>query len=349
MCTMDEPDTGGEVREQISDVPATSKLNGDDLCDVLEAVHDAHSQWHGIGLQLRLPPPTLEGIEKEYSNSKDMLREMLKHWLKQVTPMPSWVTLIEALRSKTVNEQGLAEELEKKHILPPSRGILTHTVSNFTDQHKQFLGQLQATAEEVNSQLESYEEILQRQKSEKVDPSDEAPEAAQGSHKQRTQSDTTGLKTNPEMALHIQLKHLMGRIATLVEENVTDKSGLNPKAVPVTKEYEMESLRAHNSELEEELHSVKDKLAELEEKNTLLTAEKENLKKERQSLMDKMVEKDEEIAKKAKDVAEKSADYTSLHVEKEELEIKVQKLAEENELLKSHLQSLEEMLPPGTS
>ena len=110
------------------------------------------------------------------------------------------------------------------------------------------------------------------------------------------------------------------------------------QAVPVTKEYEMESLRAHNSELEEELHSVKDKLAELEEKNTLLTAEKENLKKERQSLMDKMVEKDEEIAKKAKDVAEKSADYTSLHVEKEELEIKVQKLAEENELLKSHLQ-----------
>ena len=104
------------------DPTGTSKLNADDLGNVLEAVHDAHSQWYGIGLQLRLASAVLEGIEQQYSRTEDMLREMLKQWLKQVDPVPSWVALIEALRSKTVNEPSLAEQLEKHHISPLPHG-----------------------------------------------------------------------------------------------------------------------------------------------------------------------------------------------------------------------------------
>ena len=46
---------------------STSKLNETDLSVVLEEVHDAHSQWYGIGLQLGV----LEGIKKQYSKTED--------------------------------------------------------------------------------------------------------------------------------------------------------------------------------------------------------------------------------------------------------------------------------------
>ena len=97
-----------------------------DLSAVLEDVHDAHGNWYGIGLRLGLEQTVLQGVEKEYSNTKEMLREMLGKWLKQVTPVPTWVALIDALRSKTVNEPSLAEQLEKRHIspLPHGKGII---------------------------------------------------------------------------------------------------------------------------------------------------------------------------------------------------------------------------------
>ena len=104
----------------------TSKLDENDLKAVLEAVHDAHGKWHGIGLQLGLAPPVLRGIEQQYANTADMLREMLGKWLKQVDPVPTWVALIGALKSKTVNEPGLAEQLiEKHHIIPLPHGKCT--------------------------------------------------------------------------------------------------------------------------------------------------------------------------------------------------------------------------------
>ena len=57
----------------------------------------------------------LEGIKDQCSTSTESLREMLRHWLKLVSPMPTWVALIEALRSKTVNEPKVADQLEEKH------------------------------------------------------------------------------------------------------------------------------------------------------------------------------------------------------------------------------------------
>ena len=107
----------------------TSKLNVTDLSAVLEEVHDAHGNWYGIGLRLGLEQTVLQGVEKEYSRTEEMLREMLGYWLKQVTPMPSWVALIEALRSKTVKEPSLAKQLEKRHISPHSKGIIINNIA----------------------------------------------------------------------------------------------------------------------------------------------------------------------------------------------------------------------------
>ena len=103
----------------------TAKLHGDDLGIVVEAVYGARYKWYGIGLQLGLVPSVLEGIEQQYSGTEDRLRVLLTHWLKQVDPVPSWVTLIEALRSKTVSELRLAKQLEKYYILPHSKCTFT--------------------------------------------------------------------------------------------------------------------------------------------------------------------------------------------------------------------------------
>ena len=97
----------------------TSKLDVSDLSAVLEDVHDAHGKWYGIGLRLGLAQTVLKGIEQEYSKTEEMLREMLGHWLKQVTPAPTWSALFQALKSKTVNEPSLAEQLLVNHHISP--------------------------------------------------------------------------------------------------------------------------------------------------------------------------------------------------------------------------------------
>ena len=48
--------------------------------------------------------------------------------------------------------------------------------------------------------------------------SDETLGAAQERYMRRGQSDETGLRTDPERALHMQLKQLMSQIASLLEE-----------------------------------------------------------------------------------------------------------------------------------
>ena len=54
-----------------------------------------------------------------YSDSLDLMREMLKHWLKTSTdPPPTWEAVITALRSPLVNEKTVAAELEFKYCAP---------------------------------------------------------------------------------------------------------------------------------------------------------------------------------------------------------------------------------------
>ena len=47
------------------------------------------------------------------------MREMLKHWLQTaVKPYPTWEAVVTALRSPSVNESYLAQQLESKHCTP---------------------------------------------------------------------------------------------------------------------------------------------------------------------------------------------------------------------------------------
>ena len=51
-----------------------------------------------------------------YSDPSDLMREMLKHWLQTaINPRPTWRAVVTALRSRSVDEQSVAEQLESKY------------------------------------------------------------------------------------------------------------------------------------------------------------------------------------------------------------------------------------------
>ena len=82
------------------------------------------ASWYRLGLQLRLMTGTLDTIRAQFSNPIDQLLEMLKTWL-NAGGSPSWKTLTDALRSRTVGAIQLAGTLEAKYCL--LEGTEAHT------------------------------------------------------------------------------------------------------------------------------------------------------------------------------------------------------------------------------
>ena len=65
--------------------------------------------WHNIGSLLEISETTLEQIEADYpGDCQQCVREMIKSWLKQVDPPPSWKDLAEAVQ---IINPGLAEKI----------------------------------------------------------------------------------------------------------------------------------------------------------------------------------------------------------------------------------------------
>ena len=57
----------------------------------------------------------LDVIKKQYSDLNDCSRETLKTWLRTCVPPPTWMNIVEVLRSRTVDATRLAAELERKY------------------------------------------------------------------------------------------------------------------------------------------------------------------------------------------------------------------------------------------
>ena len=71
-------------------------------------------KWYHLGLQLNLRVNKLDGIRTQFHNPRDQLLEMLKTWL-TTADNPSWKSLTDALRSRTVGANQLADHLEAKY------------------------------------------------------------------------------------------------------------------------------------------------------------------------------------------------------------------------------------------
>lgn len=88
-----------------------------ELSDVVSA------KWEDIGLRLRLSPDILEIIKKDNpSDCRVCLREMLKEWMKQVEPPPSWPGIITAI--KNCGYRSLAQKLKRIYLPPPTVEML---------------------------------------------------------------------------------------------------------------------------------------------------------------------------------------------------------------------------------
>ena len=97
-----------------------------DLKDVKSALWDARAKWKNIGSCIGVDDGTLDTIK---GKDDDCFGEMLKNWLRGIykpgvknSKPRTWHTLIEALRDKIVNEEAMADKLEKEKYLDTNQG-----------------------------------------------------------------------------------------------------------------------------------------------------------------------------------------------------------------------------------
>jgi len=95
-------------------VDPKDSLTSNDLGTVLEEVVDISARWYPLGLQLNLKVGTLERIKAQSSDPQEQLMGMLKSWLNSSCHL-TWKNLISALRSRSVEANALASDLEKKY------------------------------------------------------------------------------------------------------------------------------------------------------------------------------------------------------------------------------------------
>ena len=82
-------------------------------------------KWFNIGIQLRIDYHVLKGFEQQHKDDPSRcLSEMLHCWLNgNEKSCVKWETIIEVLRSPSINEIGLAEKIFEDNLSTPTQGI----------------------------------------------------------------------------------------------------------------------------------------------------------------------------------------------------------------------------------
>ena len=83
----------------------------------MEELVQVSDKWYLLGLRLNVHPGTLDSIRQEYlmTGTVSCLCGVLQAWLKGTKPYPTWKALVNALRSETVGEMQLGEQLKGKY------------------------------------------------------------------------------------------------------------------------------------------------------------------------------------------------------------------------------------------
>ena len=73
------------------------------------------ADWEDIGIELEIEDGTLKQIKLDNpGDSKCCLRELLRKWLNQADPLPSWASIIEAVDG--IGDESLARRLKEEYI-----------------------------------------------------------------------------------------------------------------------------------------------------------------------------------------------------------------------------------------
>lgn len=79
----------------------------------LKFLYPIAADWQNIGVFLNLPDSDLIQIESDYPGKcRDCAREMIRKWLKQVNPAPSWKNLAEAVE---IVDPSIAERIVRQY------------------------------------------------------------------------------------------------------------------------------------------------------------------------------------------------------------------------------------------
>ena len=80
------------------------------LREVRALLHQIRKRWYDIGIELNIDVGELDIIRQKHDDPGDCLLEMIKIWLRSISPQPTWKLLAEALRGSILNEVAIAEE-----------------------------------------------------------------------------------------------------------------------------------------------------------------------------------------------------------------------------------------------
>ena len=86
---------------------------------IKELLTKASDKWENIGILLGIEPGVLDAIKVAENQPQNCLREMLKTWLKRVSPPPSWAAIAEAI--DLLGDQSLADHLRIKYQVPQAQ------------------------------------------------------------------------------------------------------------------------------------------------------------------------------------------------------------------------------------
>ena len=88
-----------------------------ELNDVLRELFTYAANWENLGIFLGVNAGQLEAIKSSNNQSENCLREMLKLWLQQVDPAPTWKAMVNAIQY--LHDFDFASKLEKKYCIAP--------------------------------------------------------------------------------------------------------------------------------------------------------------------------------------------------------------------------------------
>ncbi len=95
-----------------------------DYTEVYDRLHPQRLKWKPIGERLNLRINDLENIDDENRSNDQRLKKMILGWLRRRNLKPTWQSLIDALRHRTVDEEGAAEDLLEYLLSRPAAGEL---------------------------------------------------------------------------------------------------------------------------------------------------------------------------------------------------------------------------------